>query len=246
MPVAPLASRSRLHTWRRRCSPPGRRVAWAAGIVGGHRADHIGTFEPISRHLAPAGTPLPSGLHGPPNRRSRRLRRRWHAPPTGDHTTTTGTGRPATTTGATTTTELSPSPGAAATPGTPPDAARPAIGSCRSGTRHTSPRTRTARPTICVSTNASRRSGARPSSSISIVTVSDGLGRLAFVAPARLQRPPALRGAHRVGADPPRDREQPHPARWCGPRIAAATRSARAYVSCTRSPTSSPRPRYAQ
>jgi hypothetical protein len=34
----------------------GTTFAWAGGIVGGHRADHIGTFEPVSQHLAPAGT----------------------------------------------------------------------------------------------------------------------------------------------------------------------------------------------
>ena len=34
----------------------GATFAWAGGIVGGHRADHIGTFEPISQHLLPAGT----------------------------------------------------------------------------------------------------------------------------------------------------------------------------------------------
>jgi hypothetical protein len=33
----------------------GTTFAWAGGIVGGHRADHIGTFEPISQHLVPAG-----------------------------------------------------------------------------------------------------------------------------------------------------------------------------------------------
>jgi predicted anti-sigma-YlaC factor YlaD len=44
----------------------------------------------------------------------------------------------------------------------------------------------------------------------------DGLGRVrrpALVPPTRLQRAPALRAAHGIGTDPPRDREQPHPAR---------------------------------
>jgi hypothetical protein len=36
----------------------GATLVWAAGIVDGHRADHIGRFEPISRHLAPASAPL--------------------------------------------------------------------------------------------------------------------------------------------------------------------------------------------
>jgi hypothetical protein len=34
----------------------GTTFAWAGGIVGGHRADQIGTFEPVSQHLVPAGT----------------------------------------------------------------------------------------------------------------------------------------------------------------------------------------------
>ena len=44
---------------------------------------------------------------------------------------------------------------------------------------------------------------------------SDGLGRVgrpALVPPTRLQRAPALSAAHGIGTDPPRDREQPHPA----------------------------------
>jgi hypothetical protein len=35
----------------------GATLVWAAGIVDGHRADHIGKFEPISRHIAPASAP---------------------------------------------------------------------------------------------------------------------------------------------------------------------------------------------
>jgi hypothetical protein len=36
----------------------GATLVWAAGIVDGHRTDHIGRFEPISRHLAPASAPV--------------------------------------------------------------------------------------------------------------------------------------------------------------------------------------------
>jgi hypothetical protein len=36
----------------------GATLVWAAGIVDGHRADHIGRFEPISRHIAPPTAPL--------------------------------------------------------------------------------------------------------------------------------------------------------------------------------------------
>jgi hypothetical protein len=43
----------------------GSTFAWAGGIVGGHRADHIGTFEPVSQHLAPAGTPTTVGARAP-------------------------------------------------------------------------------------------------------------------------------------------------------------------------------------
>jgi hypothetical protein len=35
----------------------GATLVWAAGIVDGHRADHIGRFEPISRQIAPASAP---------------------------------------------------------------------------------------------------------------------------------------------------------------------------------------------
>jgi hypothetical protein len=43
----------------------GTTFAWAGGIVGGHRADHIGTFEPISQHLVPAGTPPTAAARAP-------------------------------------------------------------------------------------------------------------------------------------------------------------------------------------
>jgi hypothetical protein len=40
----------------------GTTFAWAGVLVGGHRADHIGTFEPIARRLVPASVPgAPSG-----------------------------------------------------------------------------------------------------------------------------------------------------------------------------------------
>ena len=48
----------------------------------------------------------------------------------------------------------------------------------------------------------------------------DGLGRVrrpALAPPTRLQRAPALSAVHGIGTDPPRDREQPHPAR--GPSL---------------------------
>jgi hypothetical protein len=32
----------------------GTTFAWAGVLVGGHRADHIGTFEPVARRLVPA------------------------------------------------------------------------------------------------------------------------------------------------------------------------------------------------
>ncbi len=38
-------------------SASGATLVWAAGIVDGHRADRIGRFEPISRHIAPASAP---------------------------------------------------------------------------------------------------------------------------------------------------------------------------------------------
>jgi len=38
----------------------GTTVAWAGGIVGGHRADHIGTFVPISPRISPAEVTLTS------------------------------------------------------------------------------------------------------------------------------------------------------------------------------------------
>jgi hypothetical protein len=69
----------------------GATLAWAAGIVGGHRADHIGTFEPISRHLAPAGTPLrPTATTGRTTIAT--APSTSVAPPTRDRTTTTTTG----------------------------------------------------------------------------------------------------------------------------------------------------------
>lgn len=69
----------------------GATLAWAAGIVGGHRADHIGTFEPISRHLAPAGPPLrPSSTDGRPTIATTPAT--VAVTPTRDRTTTTTTG----------------------------------------------------------------------------------------------------------------------------------------------------------
>lgn len=59
----------------------------------------------------------------------------------------------------------------------------------------------------------------------------DGLGRIrrpALVPPTRLQRAPALSAAHGIGTDPPRDREQPHPAR--GPSLESRQRPQRARV----------------
>jgi hypothetical protein len=68
----------------------GATLAWAAGIVGGHRADHIGTFEPISRHLAPAGSRLPpSSTDRQPTIATTPA---TVAAPPGDRTTTTTTG----------------------------------------------------------------------------------------------------------------------------------------------------------
>lgn len=39
----------------------GTTFAWAGVLVGGHRADHIGTFEPVARHLVPATAPVTPG-----------------------------------------------------------------------------------------------------------------------------------------------------------------------------------------
>jgi hypothetical protein len=39
----------------------GATISWAAMIVGGHRADHIGTFQPVSQRLVPAGSSNPVG-----------------------------------------------------------------------------------------------------------------------------------------------------------------------------------------
>jgi len=37
----------------------GATFAWAGALVGGHRADRIGTFEPVAHRLIPAGAPDP-------------------------------------------------------------------------------------------------------------------------------------------------------------------------------------------
>ena len=39
----------------------GTTFAWAGVLVGGHRADRIGTFEPVARVIAPPGAPSSSG-----------------------------------------------------------------------------------------------------------------------------------------------------------------------------------------